>query len=203
MPEDEGSNLPAALIQIRDVLGFSEPTKRLLSAISHGVGRLTYPWERRRNAEADADAFRIVTKAIQEAGTSVIGVEASLEERTKFRVTAQEVRRQQHREQIAVQAIAEVCERPGEFAASEIPVDFEWLDRFWRLAEDIATPDFQSLWARILARHATGGVRISARCLQTLSTLSREEAAILERLASITVTTRLRDGHEGSYILSA
>jgi len=160
-----------------------------------------YPWERRRNAVADIEVFRSWAKALREEGVAIGQLDLSLEERTALRVTAQELRRQEHREAIAVQALAEFREKPEEFRGSDQSMDLEWLDRFWRLAEDVSNADFQSIWGRILARHAAGGTSYSARCLHTLSTLSRSEAEILERLAAVTVQPVLRGQPQSHCVL--
>lgn len=187
MSEDQDSSLPTALIQIRDVLGLSAPLKRLVEAISYGVGRWVYPIEVRRNTATEIEAFRQWSKAIKDEGLSVGNFDLTLQERAAFRVAAQEVRRQQRREAIAAEALAEVRASPDDFRGSDEPLDPDWLDRFWRLAEDVGDADFQSIWARILARHAAGGARYSARYLMILSTLSGTEAEALERLAAVAV----------------
>lgn len=187
MSEDKDSSLPTALVQIKDVLGLSAPLKRLVEAIVHGVGRWAYPIELRRNTTAEIETFRQWNKAITESGLSIGNVDLTLQERAALRVTAQEIRRQEHREAIAAQAVAAVRANPGEFNGSDDPLDPDWLDRFWRLAEDVSDANFQSIWARILARHAAGGTCYSARCLMILSALSRTEAEVLERLAPVAV----------------
>lgn len=187
MTDDKNSPLPTALVQIRDVLGFSAPLQRLVEAISHGVGRWVYPVELRRNTDAEIKAFRAWAKAAREEGIQASQFELTLHERTAIRVSSQETRRQEHREAISAQAIDEVRARPQEFSGSEVPLDLDWLDRFWRLAEDVGDAEFQSIWARILARHVAAGRRYSARSLVILSTLSRTEAEVLERLAPVAV----------------
>ncbi len=201
MPDEQNTSLPHSLIAVKDVFGLSAPAKRLVEAIAHGVGRWAYPWERRRNVVADIEVFRSWAKALREEGVDIGHLELSLEERTAWRVTAQELRRQEHREAIAVQALAEFRQNPDEFHGSDRPLDLEWLDRYWRLAEDVSDADFRSIWGRILARHAANGVTYSARCLHTLSTLSRAEAELLERLAPFVVQTVLRGTAQSPRVL--
>lgn len=181
--------LPPALVQVKDVLGLSEPGKRLVDAIAHGIGRWVYPWERRRNASADIAIFREAARALREEGFAIEGATLSLEERAAVRFTAQELHRQENREAIAARAVSEFLDAPNSFAGSDEPLDLDWLDRFWRLAEDVSNADFQSIWARVLARQAAGGSTYSVRCLQTLSMLNRAEAETLERLAAMAIQT--------------
>jgi hypothetical protein len=51
MPDDE-PRLPSPLVQIKDLLGFSEPAKRLIDAIERGVGQLLEPWQSARMTRA-------------------------------------------------------------------------------------------------------------------------------------------------------
>jgi hypothetical protein len=65
----------------------------------------------------------------------------------------------------------------------------EWLSRYWRLAQDISGADLQSLWARVLAREATGAGNVSPRTLETLAMLTRKEADQLVQVAPFCCTT--------------
>jgi hypothetical protein len=203
MPEND--NTPAVLVQIKDILGLSEPAKRLSEAIVRGIGEWAYPWQVERKNRADTKALKRATAALKREGLSIETAELSLDERANMRFTAQ-LRRQQHnREAVAIQAIQEMkatLDRPTATvrhrSTADIPaLEAEWLDRFWRLAEDVSREDFQSLWGRVLARQSSGAANYSARCLQTLSTLSSIEAKALERLATFAVTIdRPRIGKE-------
>jgi hypothetical protein len=182
---DEKPPLPSPLIKITDVLGLSEPGKRLVDAIVHGVGEWAYPWQRNRNTRADIDAFKQWSRALRKEGLPATSIELSLEQRAALRVSSQEVRRQQNREAIAAQAVTEFQDARLEKTIETFhTLETEWLDRFWRLAEDVSQQDAQSLWGRILARQSTGASAFSARCLEMLSTLSRAEAKLLEQLAT-------------------
>jgi hypothetical protein len=150
---------------------------------------MVYPTEVRRNAAAEIDVFRQWNEAIKSQSLTVGNIDLTIQDRTVLRVTAQETRRQEHREAIATQALAEVRARPDEFTGTDEPLDPDWLDRFWRMAEDVSNADFQSILARFLARHAAGGINYSARCLMILSTLSKAEAEVLERLAPVAIKT--------------
>ncbi len=125
MPDKQNTSLPQSLIAVKDLFGLSAAAKRLVEAIAHGVGRWAYPWEHRRNAAADIEVFRRWAKAFREEGLGIGGLDLSLGERTALRLTAQELRRQEHREAIAVQAVAEFRQNPDEFRGSEEPLDRE------------------------------------------------------------------------------
>jgi hypothetical protein len=185
MAEDDKA--PLALVQITDVLGMSGPAKQLIEAIVRGVGEWAYPWQTDRKARADAKSLTRITGTLKQEGLSIEAAELSLEDRATIRVIAQFQRQQQNREAVALQAIEEFKSSKAEQGASDVRIDLAWLDRFWRLAEDASEEDFQSLWGRILARQTAGQASYSARCLETLSTLSRTEAKLLERLARVTM----------------
>jgi hypothetical protein len=107
---------------------------------------------------------------------------------------AEDIRQQQNREAVAIEAVAEVREAidsSPELTAP--PIEAEWVDRFWRLAQDITDADIQAVWGKILALKTTGRGTYSARCLETISLLSHEEITHLERLATLLWTTTLRE----------
>jgi hypothetical protein len=186
MNSNDKPQLPAALVQVKDVLGVSEPAKALVEAIVRGVGEWAYPWVQRRKSRADIQRFQEWCRALREEGLPAQGAEMSLEERTVVRVVAQETRHQRNREAIAVHAIEELKQISAEQASKPIlDTEHSWLDMFWKFAENVSDVDFQSIWGRVLTRQVSGGVKYSARCLAVLSTTSRQEAQLLEGIARL------------------
>ena len=145
-----------------------------------------------RRTAADVKAFRAWAKAFKKEGIPVNAAELSLVERTVVRVTSQTLKHQENREAIAAHAVQE-------FAALKVDpngqneIEPEWLARFWRLAEDVSSADFQSLWGRVLARQVSGE-NLSARFIDALSLMSRGEAELLERAAPITIRILTHEG---------
>lgn len=188
MNTNDKAQLPAALIQVKDILGVSEPAKALVEAIARGVGEWAHPWTQRRKSRAEIAIFREWCRALREEGLPAQGAELSLEERAVVRVVAEEARNQRNREAIAVQAIEELktllATQPAEPIAE---TEHSWLDMFWKLAENVSDADFQSIWGRVLTRQVAGGVKHSARCLAALSTISRQEAGLLEAVAALCI----------------
>jgi hypothetical protein len=132
-------------------------------------------------------AFREWSKAFREEGLNITAADLSVQERALLRVSAEETRHQQNREAIAAGAVREFTHaRLDQFSEVGSKLDDEWVDRFWRLAQDVSDAQVQSLWARILARQSAGTAKCSARCLEALSLLSPSEATLLERIATMT-----------------
>jgi hypothetical protein len=121
---------------------------------------------------------------LRQEGFELGEIDLTLGERTKLSVTARHMREQQNREAIAMQSVGEVklLGSPDSNNWRPAEIEMEWLDRFWRLAGEVSNEDRQVIWGRVLARRFIGQP-FSARALDTLATLSGEEAAHLERLA--------------------
>jgi hypothetical protein len=185
MADADVPKAPSALVNITDALGLSKPATRLVEAIAAGVGEWAYPTTLKRRTAAEISAFKSWAREFRKEGIPIAAGELELGERAALRLTTQEIRKQENREAVAVQAVEEFKILPS--SEIDAPQDPEWLDRFWRLAESVSSDDFQSLWGRILARQTTGASTFSARALETLSMLSRSEAELLEKLAPRTI----------------
>jgi hypothetical protein len=190
-----------SLIRVSDIFGTSKPAVRLIDAIERGVGNLLRPWNLRRTSDVELSNFERWQSALEKSGLSVNHAELTLHDRATIRLTAQEVRRQENREKIAFDTVIEFKEEIENTAHvtdnAESPDD-EWLDRFWRLAQDVTNADMQRVWARVLARHASGTTTYSPRCLDALSLLSLQEARLLEKAASIACSF---DDHQNGGII--
>jgi hypothetical protein len=197
------SNESRALVQISDILGLSRGLEMLAQAIERGAGQVFAPWQRKRIAKAEIANYENWTRALERTGLAPKAAELSLSDRASVRVVADDIRRQDNREAIAAEAIADVrqaIESKIELISS--PVDIEWIDRFWRLAQDVTDSDMQAVWGRILARRTTGVESYSARCLETVSLLSRDEISKLERLATLLLSTKISGTNSYSIVNS-
>jgi hypothetical protein len=178
----------SALIKVSDIFGASKPAVRLIEAVERGVGNLLRPWQQRRIADAEISNFERWQSALEKSGLSAKSAELTLQDRATVRLVAQEVQRQNNREAIAIEAAIEfneTLESNVNFNDAVEAPQVEWVDRFWRLAQDVTNADLQKVWGRILTRHTSGTIKYSARCLEALSLLSREEARLLEKIASL------------------
>lgn len=201
MTEEKGSKLPA-LFSIKDLLGVSEPAKHLIEAIRQGIGELSDPWLRKRKAVADIEIARLWRDFLSESKLPPDKAELLLGRGGGIvRFLSDLSRHDDNRHAIATAAIDDFRENRGTQATNVEPIDADWLDRYWRLAENVSNEDFQSLWGRILSRAALGTNTFSPRCLETLSLLTRREAETLTQLAPMVSGMRSATGEVRYFLL--
>jgi hypothetical protein len=202
MAEDDGEKRKA-LIQVSDLFGVSKGADRLVQAIERGLGNFFAPYQKRRLTDAEISTFRKWRTELRKAGLEASTIDLSLDDRAVIRVYAEQSRKQENRETIAIEAAHDYrnhCETIDVETPADQQIESEWLDRFWRLAEDVSSSDMQAVWGRILSRQAGGVYRYSARCLETLSLISREEAQELIRLSTF-VSSAVIEGTPHYHIL--
>jgi hypothetical protein len=195
------SNDDKALIKVSDLLGIAKGTDRLLSAIERGVGNLLSPWQIKRVEQAKISNFENWNIALQKAGLATRRANLTLEERASVRLAADDTRHQYNRERIAIAAAQDFKEAQYDSTSGDSELAPEWIDRFWKLSENITEENMQAVWGRILARQSNGSGRYSIRSLETLSMLSRDELEFLERLADKVGTSVLKKGSH-SFVLT-
>lgn len=179
-----------SLIKISDLFGAAKPLEQLVSAIERGIGSFMRPIQKRREMKADISAFDNWNEALARTGLSPKRAELTLGDRATIRLTAETIRKQQNRESVAIEAVNEhihSLEHQSNPKVADSNIEQEWLDRFWRLAQDVTDSDMQAVWGRILARQAQEPTKYSARCLEALSLLSKEEARKLEELSKFVI----------------
>ncbi|GEO83371.1 MULTISPECIES: DUF2806 domain-containing protein [Alphaproteobacteria] len=188
MTEDDSTNIEqSSHTAIGDFLGAGKVVSALIGPITQGVGKLLTPGQRRRDNNALQKIFHSWDDAFNAKGYRVKGAELSIAERADLRLTVENVMHQANREDVAIAAIehAEIDTAPVDPAIP--PPDFAWISRFWSIAEKVTDEDIQRFFGMVLSRRATRRSNVSARSLEFLSLLSREEAKALERIASLTI----------------
>ncbi len=190
-------------MEIKDLAGLSEPLKKLIEVVSQGIGAMSKPYLIKKTADAKAYEIKVIAEAIKDNQQNLkkIGFddeklslmsldektlqnELTLEERTQNRVEFQEQKKQKNIENITQKA-AENLE--NESKVSDEPVDEDWTSRFFSYAEDISNEEMQELWARILAGEVKRPKSFSLRTLDILRNLSKEEAQVFMKFASLHV----------------
>lgn len=190
-------------MDIKDLVGLSEPLKKLIEVISQGVGALSRPYLIRKTADAKAYEIEIITKAVRDnqqdlkqvgfdneklslmsLDGSSIQKELSIEERTLQRVYFMEQKRQKNIENITQIAAENLESEPN---VSDEPVDEDWTTRFFKYAEDISNEEMQELWGKVLAGEIKQPKSYSLRTLDTLRNLSKEEAHIFTKFANLAI----------------
>ena len=179
------------MLEIKDLVGLSQPLTKLIEVISSACGVRYRPIAIRAEAAARAEEIKLLGHAQNEVDTARIKavalaeVEArkiwalpatdSIEERAFQRIEYQNQQRQGNLEAIVQHAIANLPEK-----ASPDPLNEDWKTRFFRTSEDISTSHMQELWGRVLAGEVAKPGTFSLRTLETLRNLSSREAAAFE-----------------------
>ena len=185
-------------MEIKDLVGISEPLKRLIEVVSVGVGAVTHPYLLKKNAEAKAYEIRIVSQAVAESRKLLghtdyedgkVAILTSFEplnqslvlpERAANRRDYQELRKQQNIESICSSAAEQIAD---ESTVPESEPEPEWINRFFDIAENISTEDLQYLWSKILAGEIQKPGSFSLRTLETMKNMSRQEAETFVKLS--------------------
>lgn len=192
-------------MEINDLVGLSEPLKKLISVIAKGLGAISKPYLIKKTADAKAYEIKIIAKAISETqsnlkaidysdekiklhslDTTLIKAELELNERTTHRLEYQEQKRQQNIEEITQKAANQIN---SESEVSNEPVDEDWITRFFNLARDVSDDELQNLWAQILSGEVKKPKSYSLRTLELLKNISKEEAQLFAKAANFVISS--------------
>lgn len=173
-------------MEIKDLAGISEPTKKLIEVVSSAIGKLYEPRSIRNKADAEAYAVKALTTANGEA----IAIEAEAQalayvkqleilangdpeliQRARIRVLTREVEGQRNVEEIAEYALEYLPD-----SVSDQPISNDWRRKFFLEAENICDTDLQLLWGKVLAGETASPGSYSVRTLNVLKNLSKQEA---------------------------
>ena len=195
------------MLEIKDIVGLSDPLKRLVEVVAEGIGGVSRPFLLRKNADAKAYEIKTIAEAIADSqkllgavkydrGEIVIESnqgkgalelpEATFDSRVVSRMAYQEAKRQSNLERIT-QIAADDFDGTEEIG-SDRP-DSDWTTRFFRIAEDITTDEMQALWGKVLAGEVKRPGSFSLRTLEMLKNISQKEAEIFTRVARIAFTS--------------
>ncbi len=166
---------------------------KVIDTISSAIGIIYEPTRIKRFADAkayeqrtlaDAKAYEIeaLTLAQSDANAQNDSALALTIERTSKRFVAQEIKRQLNLDNIVSKAIEQIqCKKE----VSKDAVDLDWTTRFINLAQDISDNEMQDIWARILAGETAQPRTYSLRTLECLKNLTKDEAALFVKFASL------------------
>ena len=171
----------------------------------------TKAYEIKKLAEAKAEEMKIISSAIKDNFLLTGGIEykensiaisspkelpqettkqtylqPTLEERTADRINFQEAKKQLNIESITAYAAEEL---KNEEPISNEPLDEDWTNRFFNIAEDISSDEMQALWGRILAGEIKEPKSYSLRTLELLKNLSKKEAEVFLKFAQFSITS--------------
>jgi hypothetical protein len=155
-----------------DLVGLSQPAKKLIEAIASGIGVLYEPTRIRRRASAEAEAQIILAHAeIQKS---------ELARRAAQRVGFQEMSRQAN-----IDAVVDGAFRQLPESSSDTPVPADWISRFFDDCKDVSDIDMQQLWSRLLAGEVARPGTFSSRTLTLLRQMEPDDADRLVRALSL------------------
>lgn len=144
-----------------------------LAKLAEIVGDWTGLNARGRERMADAEAYAEVRKVDTQNAIALARLEG--EEQVARYIYARESRKMNNVQQIVDQAKTQFSE--GEQVSSE-PVNQDWQNRFFSIAEDISDEEMQKLWAQILAGEIKHPKSFSLRTLDVLRNISKDEAEL-------------------------
>ena len=186
MPEGygDGPSSDGLSKTLTDLLGLGKVGETLADAVLRGVSGLAAPMQTRRigRAEIDVAAERAIRMAEAETiAASIRNGELSLRDRAGQKVLARALRRQRNTETVLAQTVPLLdkdADDPGQ------PPEDDWIEAFFRYAENVSNTDIQRIWARILATQVSGGRRnVSLATLDSLRLLEPHQAQAFAALA--------------------
>lgn len=170
-------------MHLPDIYIDTKAMEKLIEVVSNAIGILYEPRQLVRMAHAEAKSERI--KAIEHAKTEAMlanNIE-QLEQLTTIekRLLLKETKRQENIEKIVAIAAKEIRKEPE---VSEQAISPDWSTRFFDIAQDISDEQMQDLWGRILAGEIRKPGSYSLRTLDSLRSISAEEAELFEEMAN-------------------
>ncbi|WP_428058199.1 DUF2806 domain-containing protein [Candidatus Avelusimicrobium faecicola] len=184
-------------IEVKDLLGLSQPLTKLVEVAARGAGVIYAPFHEKRMAKATAEKIRIIADACQnslqfplnynDAEGLEISTNLSAQElcrRSIARKIFQEMNKQQNIEEVLEYA-KNILEQEKE--VSKEPVSQTWLSNFFEAAGNVEEEDLQKIWGKLLAGEIKQPNSYSLRTLNTLKNMTSNEARIFQSLSSFVV----------------
>jgi len=174
-------------MDIKDLAGFSEPTKTLIERCSNALGALAHPYQIVRVAKAESKAELIKAQGQIEIdkvkAQGVIEV-LEVEERALARLVHEEGKKQQNIEGIVAKALPEV-----EDNARPESIEEDWLSNFFDKCRLVSDDEMQFLWGKVLAGEANAPGTYSKRTVNFLQSLSKDEANKFQLLCRFSIAS--------------
>lgn len=172
------------------VKAFMSPCEKLIAAIQAAIGKAYEPRYIRRKADAEAYEIATVGKALRESSDIPITYskgELTMDtsnydefvKRTQNRLAVQELQKQKNIEDVTDLAYEELL---GEEDVPDVPVDSDWMNRFFNSVEDVSNEQMQRIWAKLLAGEVKRPNTFSLRTLHVLKNLTQYEADLFKRV---------------------
>ncbi len=158
-----------------------------------------------KQAEAKADEIKLIATAVKEnehltnnikytqqqveisVATDVRNkgetpIISDIYERSVERINFQQTKKQLNIESVTFYAAEQL---KNENFVSDEQLNDDWINRFFKITEDISNDEMQMLWGRILAGEIKHPKSFSLRTLEVLKNLTKEEAEVFKKFAEI------------------
>lgn len=180
-------------IEIKDILGLSQPLSKLVEYLSYGIGKIYAPHDIRKITGAKCDAINSICETIRknsdlpiqfsDSGISIdLSNSQDITSRSYARTNYQNICAQQNLESIVKIAYEEL---ENEESVPDESVDTMWALRFFKSIEDVTDETLQKMWGRILAGEIKQPKSFSLRTLSLLQNISQNEAMLFQRIAAL------------------
>ncbi|MBX3084342.1 MAG: DUF2806 domain-containing protein [Anaerolineae bacterium] len=178
-----------------DIVGIG----KLIETLGSFVRDFTDPYFKNKLAKSmtDAETYRIeeLSKAVhtvkQKYGVDIAyqggqpSINIQQDEYVERAITSwidNQLRQQRNRETIIAEAAHQLELVPD---ISEEKVDPDWVTRFFNYSQDVSDKEMQLLWAKILAGEVAQPISFSLRTLDSVKSLTRQEAEVFSRAAQL------------------
>jgi hypothetical protein len=157
-----------SLVNIGDL---GKPIDSLINRISDGIGGLAKPWQIKRTAAAEAEAYKIKSLVALETATLI--------ERAQIRKMQEAASQQENIESISYKATEFVEEN-----AEPEKIDSDFFPYLFDKAKHVSNDEMQTLWAKIIAGEANTPGTIKKKTIDVVATLEKRDAEIFTRLCA-------------------
>lgn len=164
-------------MDVKDLLGLSEPICKLIDAVSNGVSALSAPWMYTRMENA---RLRIQSKEADQRRD--IALKDALAEQFKDELLTGRDKREWKNVSDVIGISADILKCLPE--VSEEPVNPDWSARFFDYAKNCSDEEVKRLWGQILAGEIESPGKYSLRTLDVLRNLTRTEAQLITKYAA-------------------
>ena len=168
-------------MDIKDLVGLEKPATKLIEVVSDAVGTV---YTDTLGVNAEVRRKLKIAEAEQEIQLMQSDTDNEIVKRTQQRLAIQEIRRQENIEEI----VSGAMEHLPESVSDEKP-SVDWTTAFFNIAQDVSSEEVQTLWSKILAGEVSNPGTYSRRTLETLKTLSKNEADTFVKLNSFVFGT--------------
>lgn len=180
-------------IEIKDLLGVADPAVRLIEIVSDAIGCLYEPRKIKKMADAEAYKIKKITETAKEVNFNGEiqflnnKIVINNEEVKSFEINTlitNEVRRL-FNENENIKKIADYAysELKNDCKKVSLEIDEDWKNNFFDKGKKIYMEDLQFIFGKILAGEIREPGTFSKRLLNILSSLSRKEAMLFNKVA--------------------